>query len=64
MIPYRAGVINDTSFAADLEELTRGSHLGRQSSQEITLFKSVGLALEDLACAKLLWRRAGDSSLP
>lgn len=60
MIPYRAGVIDDTGFAADLAMLTRGAHPGRRSPDEITLFKSVGLALEDLACAKLLWRKAGD----
>ncbi|GAQ85224.1 ornithine cyclodeaminase [Klebsormidium nitens] len=63
MIPYRAGVIDDTSFVADLAMLTRGAHPGRRSPNEITLFKSVGLALEDLACAKLLWRKAGDGSV-
>jgi ornithine cyclodeaminase len=39
---------------ADLFALTRGEHPGRANSEEITLFKSVGLALEDLVAAQLV----------
>jgi ornithine cyclodeaminase/alanine dehydrogenase-like protein (mu-crystallin family) len=39
---------------ADLHELAAGLKPGRQSAGEITLFKSVGTALEDLTAAKLL----------
>lgn len=63
MIPFRAGVINDSSFASDLTGLTRGTHPGRRLAEEITLFKSVGLALEDLACAKLLWEKSSEQLL-
>lgn len=41
---------------ADLFDLARGQHRGRGSAEEITLFKSVGTALEDLAAAMLVWR--------
>ncbi|OHV79239.1 ornithine cyclodeaminase family protein [Ensifer sp. LCM 4579] len=51
--PLRAGVITEDAIRADLFELTRGSHRGRTASGEITLFKSVGAALEDLAGAVL-----------
>jgi ornithine cyclodeaminase len=39
---------------ADLHELAAGLKPGRQNTEEITLFKSVGTALEDLTAAKLL----------
>ncbi|MCA1493408.1 ornithine cyclodeaminase family protein [Sinorhizobium alkalisoli] len=51
--PLRAGVITEDAIRADLFELARGSHRGRTASGEITLFKSVGAALEDLAGAVL-----------
>jgi alanine dehydrogenase len=46
-----AGVITADGIAAELSELARKSHPGRLSDQEITLFKSVGASLEDLAGA-------------
>jgi ornithine cyclodeaminase len=49
--PIKAGLIAADSIAADLAELTRGTHPGRTSDAEITLFKSVGASLEDLAGA-------------
>jgi ornithine cyclodeaminase len=42
---------------ADLAGLARGDSPGRTSAGEITLFKSVGTALEDLAAAALVYRR-------
>ncbi|APG82875.1 ornithine cyclodeaminase family protein [Sinorhizobium americanum] len=51
--PLRAGVITEASIRADLFELARGTHPGRTTPDEITLFKSVGAALEDLAGAVL-----------
>ena len=43
-----------SDILADLPELTRGTHAGRASPTDITLFKSVGHALEDLAAAQLV----------
>jgi ornithine cyclodeaminase len=57
--PLQAGLIHETDIAGDLYDLTRGAHPGRQSEKEITLFKSVGHALEDLAAAILCGRRLG-----
>ncbi len=41
-----------------LAELCRGACEGRRSAGDITLFKSVGTALEDLAAAELVWAAA------
>jgi ornithine cyclodeaminase/alanine dehydrogenase-like protein (mu-crystallin family) len=54
LIPMHEGVIGHSHVAGDLHELTSGKKRGRTSSKDITLFKSVGCALEDLATAELL----------
>jgi alanine dehydrogenase len=56
--PLRAGIIAAGSVRADLAELTGGRHAGRTDPSEITLFKSVGAALEDLAGAILAFEGA------
>ena len=40
-----------------LADLVNGRHPGRRSAEEITLYKSVGVALEDIALAGLAWQR-------
>jgi alanine dehydrogenase len=50
--PLARGVIVRDAVAAELGELLRGERLGRQRPDEVTLFKSVGTALEDLAAAQ------------
>lgn len=49
--PLAEGVIAKTAIAGDLFDLCRGAAAGRQSATEITLFKSVGASIEDLAAA-------------
>lgn len=49
--PIASGVITKDDVVADLHSLTRGQHPGRTHVDEITMFKSVGTALEDLAAA-------------
>lgn len=54
LIPMAAGVIDKAAVRGDLAELCRGQVDGRQDENEITLFKSVGMALEDLVAAEML----------
>ena len=54
VIPIADGLL-DPDRVVDLHGLCRGEHPGRKSSDEITLFKSVGAALEDLAAAILVF---------
>ncbi|KAA3625044.1 MAG: ornithine cyclodeaminase family protein, partial [Bacteroidetes bacterium] len=51
VIPIKKGVLDPDSIKADLFELCSKIKPGRQTAEEITLFKSVGHALEDLAAA-------------
>jgi len=53
VIPMEAGVITSFDIAGDLVELTRGDRAGRRFHNQITLFKSVGHALEDLTGAQI-----------
>ncbi|APW64724.1 ornithine cyclodeaminase [Poseidonibacter parvus] len=53
-IPLDTNVISEDDIKADLFELTREIKEGRTSDSSITLFKSVGHGLEDLAAAKLV----------
>ena len=47
--PLASGLLKPEAIVADLRELARGERKGRETASEITLFKSVGAALEDLA---------------
>jgi ornithine cyclodeaminase len=55
--PLESGVLAADDIAGDLFELTRGERAGRRFYDQITLFKSVGTALEDLAAAQLTVER-------
>ncbi len=52
--PLARGRIARAQVGADLAELLRGERPGRSTAAEVTLFKSVGTALEDLAAAELV----------
>ncbi len=54
--PLANGVITPADIAGDLYELAAGTDAGRQSATEITLFKSVGAAIEDLAAAVAVYQ--------
>jgi len=54
-IPLQTGVLNREEIKADLFELCQMKKRGRQSDEEITFFKSVGHALEDLAAARMAY---------
>jgi ornithine cyclodeaminase len=54
--PLASGLLKPESIVADLHELARGEKKGRESTDEITLFKSVGAALEDLAAGVAVFR--------
>lgn len=56
--PLQNGVLSTSDIKAEMAELAHGRHPGRTSADEITLFKSVGAALEDLAGAILAYRHA------
>jgi ornithine cyclodeaminase/alanine dehydrogenase len=58
MIPLQEGAIQETHFYAELGEIITGRKPGRLNDDEITLFKSNGLAIQDAATAKLVYDKA------
>ena len=54
LIPLEKGVISQSDVIGDLAELCSGVVQGRISQKEVTAFKSVGMALEDLIAVKLV----------
>ncbi|HQR12537.1 MAG TPA: ornithine cyclodeaminase family protein [Casimicrobiaceae bacterium] len=52
VLAIESGAISPSSVAAELRDFAQGTHRGRTRDDEITVFKSVGFALEDLAAAE------------
>jgi ornithine cyclodeaminase/alanine dehydrogenase-like protein (mu-crystallin family) len=61
LIPLREGAIDEGHIRAELGEVLIGSAPGRESEEQLTVFESLGLAVEDLAAAEYLARRAGET---
>ena len=55
-------VIAAGDIFAEIGEVAAGSQPGRRSAEDVTLFKSLGLAVEDVATAELVYRKALDSA--
>lgn len=58
LIPLRNSVITENHILADLHEAVSNKKQVRRGPGDITLFKSVGCALEDLVTARLIYQRA------
>jgi len=58
MIPIKEGIISADHIHAELGEVVTGKKPGRMSPKQITLFKSNGLAIQDVAAARLVYERA------
>jgi ornithine cyclodeaminase len=62
LTPLAEGAIaGPEHIKAELGEILAGSHPGRTAEDELTVFKSLGLAVEDLAAAEYVVRRAAET---
>src|SRR5262249_42886127 len=55
LIPIAEGAIQASHVAGNLSDLVSGKVVGRSSPDEVTVFKSSGLAIEDLVTARLAY---------
>ncbi len=55
--------IGENAIHAEIGEVLAGTKSGRKNSDEITLYKSVGIAIQDVAAAHLVYRKALDKSV-
>lgn len=58
LIPKAEGAVGDDHILGELGDVLLGTRRGRESPEEITLFKSLGLAVEDLAAVRLIYEAA------
>jgi ornithine cyclodeaminase len=58
LIPKKEGAIGDDHILGEIGEILAGRLQGRQSPDEVTLFKSLGLAVEDVASARHIYQKA------
>ena len=58
LFPQEEGVIDEGHIQAEIGEVLVGRASGRESDEEITLFKSLGLGVEDVAAAHYVYRQA------
>ncbi|HYC26509.1 MAG TPA: hypothetical protein VEB67_00625, partial [Nitrososphaerales archaeon] len=60
-VPKKEGVIGDEHLVGEIGEVLTGKVPGRRDEKEITLFKSLGIAVEDLASAHRIYTKANES---
>lgn len=58
LLGIQEGRFGENHIAAELGEVAKDPRLGRRDASEVTIFKSLGLAVEDVAAADLAYRRA------
>jgi ornithine cyclodeaminase/alanine dehydrogenase-like protein (mu-crystallin family) len=63
LLPIRDGLVNESHIAGELGELILGHVEGRRTADEITIFKSLGMAVEDVVAAELVLARAIERGL-
>jgi ornithine cyclodeaminase/alanine dehydrogenase len=63
MIPIKEGAIDESHLKAELGEVVIGNKPARTDTKEITLFKSNGLAVQDVATGKLVYEKALQSGI-
>jgi ornithine cyclodeaminase len=63
VMPIREGAIDASHIAAEIGDVFGGRHTGRANDAEITIFKSLGMAVEDVAAARLAFERASERGL-
>ncbi|MDL1912108.1 ornithine cyclodeaminase [Chloroflexi bacterium CFX6] len=56
--PIRAGLFDESHIHAELGEIVLGRKPGRESNDEITYFKSVGVAVQDAMAAQVALENA------
>jgi ornithine cyclodeaminase/alanine dehydrogenase-like protein (mu-crystallin family) len=63
IIPLKEGLITEADIHGEIGEVAAGQIPARETEEEVTFFKSVGVAVQDVAVAELVLRRAAELGL-
>jgi len=63
LLAIAENAISETDIHAEIGEILAGSKPGRQNPEEVTLYKSVGIAVQDVATANLVYQKALQSKI-
>ncbi len=58
LLALKEGSINESVIHGEIGDVLAGTKVGRSDPSEITLYKSVGIAIQDVATAQLVYRKA------
>ncbi|WP_340818675.1 alanine dehydrogenase [Methanolobus sp. WCC4] len=62
-VPLSNGDISEADISCELGEVVAGVKVGRQSDEDITIFDSTGLAVQDLVTANMVYRKAVEKGI-
>ena len=63
-VPLSEGLLKIEEIYGTLGEIVTGMKQGRENDEEITIFDSTGLAIQDIICAKLVYEKARKKKVP
>lgn len=63
LLAIKEGAIAEGDASVEIGEVLAGKKTGRTAPNEITLYKSVGIAIQDVAAAELVYRKAREKNL-
>ena len=63
LIPLEEGIITEEDFTGDLGMVLKGELVGRENDEEIIVFETVGVAVQDLVAAKKIYEKAVEANV-
>jgi ornithine cyclodeaminase/alanine dehydrogenase-like protein (mu-crystallin family) len=63
LLPIQEGAFDETHILGELGQLVSGVVRGRLTPTDVTIFKSLGMAVEDVAAAHLAYEKAAERGL-
>ena len=63
IIPLKQGLITKEKFTGEIGQVIMGTLKGRESDEEITVFKTVGIATQDVVTARKIYNKAIEQNI-
>lgn len=63
LIPLEEGIITEKDFTGEIGNVSKGNLVGRENNEEIIVFETVGVAVQDLMTANMIYENAIEQSV-